>query len=68
MYTTKSHPLDDVLTPNSGVIYIDTTVTGTFMGHQIFEDVYNRVIRQELLVVRVPEMAHRRVKEIDLVV
>ncbi|THZ35579.1 hypothetical protein D6C87_09731 [Aureobasidium pullulans] len=53
---------------DTGVIYNDTTVTGTFMGHQIFEDVYNRVIRQELLVVRVPEMAHRRVKEIDLVV
>lgn len=29
---------------------------------------YDQVIRQELLVVRVPEMAHRRVKEIDSVV
>ncbi|THW38215.1 hypothetical protein D6D21_07897 [Aureobasidium pullulans] len=60
--------LQDAHNLDTGVIYNDTTVTGTFMGHQIFEDVYNRVIRQELLVVRVPEMAHRRVKEIDLVV
>ncbi|THV74510.1 hypothetical protein D6D27_09415 [Aureobasidium pullulans] len=57
--------LQDAHNLDTGVIYIDTTVTGTFMGHQIFEDVYKRVIRQELLVVRVPEMAHRRVKEID---
>ncbi|THX19872.1 hypothetical protein D6D11_10758, partial [Aureobasidium pullulans] len=53
---------------NSYVVYNNTTVTGSLMGHQIFQDVYNQVIRQALLVVRVPRMAHRRVKEIDFVV
>ncbi|THW32603.1 hypothetical protein D6D22_09535 [Aureobasidium pullulans] len=52
----------------SDVVYINTTVTGSLMGHQTFQDAQNQVIRQELLVVRVPEMADRRVKEIDSVV
>lgn len=56
------------LTPDSDVVYINTTVTGSLMGHQTFQDAQNQVIRQELLVVRVPEMADRRVKEIDSVV
>ncbi|KAG2164727.1 hypothetical protein JADG_004466 [Aureobasidium aubasidani] len=35
---------------SSGVIWNDTTVTGTFMGHQVFEDAYNQVIRPEPVV------------------
>ncbi|CAD0020509.1 unnamed protein product [Aureobasidium pullulans] len=31
------------LAPDSDVVYTNITVTGTFMGHQIFEDAYNQV-------------------------